>query len=275
MSTRTFVVFQDAPEEQPLKHVPERRDSASLSPAPTPATLAAASVEKENLHPVTGARPDSSADPKKRKNTVLATKLYIPPVPPSTLKKREASDAKLDPKKRKVASAKAKSASKSKGKEPSSSRSTSASVALSKKVKALPKLEEVAEVEAEALDDDKAEQARVDSKCYDLTVSPLADVSEAFEKVLAVSCEPREVASRILSPKSCPAFKATASSKALQPSVGKKAFAFKEDSHAFSTPERKRIYAAFTFTSPSPASKRMAAGYNPSLDVFGDIAFNP
>src|SRR6266404_7139818 len=38
----------------------------------------------------------------------------------------------------------------------------------------------------------------------------------------------------------------------------------------FSTPERKHIYAAFTFTSPSPSSKRFA---NPHLDIFGDFRF--
>ena len=40
----------------------------------------------------------------------------------------------------------------------------------------------------------------------------------------------------------------------------------------FSTPERKQIYAAFTFTSPSPTSKRFVG---PHLDIFGDIRFDP
>jgi hypothetical protein len=40
----------------------------------------------------------------------------------------------------------------------------------------------------------------------------------------------------------------------------------------FSTPERKQIYAAFTFASPSPSSKHITA---PHLDIFGDIRFDP
>jgi hypothetical protein len=40
----------------------------------------------------------------------------------------------------------------------------------------------------------------------------------------------------------------------------------------FSTPERKQIYAAFTFASPSPSSKHFTA---PHLDIFGDIRFDP
>jgi hypothetical protein len=39
----------------------------------------------------------------------------------------------------------------------------------------------------------------------------------------------------------------------------------------FSTPERKQIYAAFTFASPSPAKHFTA----PHLDIFGDIRFDP
>jgi hypothetical protein len=40
----------------------------------------------------------------------------------------------------------------------------------------------------------------------------------------------------------------------------------------FSTPERKQIYAAFTFASPSPSSKPFTV---PHLDIFGDIRFDP
>ena len=41
----------------------------------------------------------------------------------------------------------------------------------------------------------------------------------------------------------------------------------------FSTPERKRIYSAFTFSSPSPASKRFASNRGSSVDRFSDVAF--
>lgn len=45
----------------------------------------------------------------------------------------------------------------------------------------------------------------------------------------------------------------------------------------FSTPERKRIYSAFTFESPSPASKRFAVAVSrstDSIDPFYDLKFD-
>lgn len=38
-----------------------------------------------------------------------------------------------------------------------------------------------------------------------------------------------------------------------------------------STPERKRIYATFTFSSPSPASKRLADVRGSSVERFSDV----
>lgn len=43
----------------------------------------------------------------------------------------------------------------------------------------------------------------------------------------------------------------------------------------FSTPERKRIYSAFTFESPSPAASRYAMSRGSSGDRFCDLAFDP
>lgn len=42
---------------------------------------------------------------------------------------------------------------------------------------------------------------------------------------------------------------------------------------AFSTPERKRIYSAFTFSTPSPSSVRFAALRGPNETRFSDPAF--
>ena len=39
----------------------------------------------------------------------------------------------------------------------------------------------------------------------------------------------------------------------------------------FSTPERKRIYSAFTFSSPSPASQRYASTRASSVERFSDV----
>ena len=277
MATRAFVVFRDEP-SKPLSTAVKSDVSISpssllvqptilvLSPG-TPLTTA----EKENLHPSTGARSGVIADPqsKKRKNGVLATKLHIPP----TVKKQR--DSALDGRKRKTAST---SSSSSKGSKVTTSGAPE-----------LPKVEEVVEPETCK---GKVTQAEVDSKCYDLTVSPLADVSHAFDQVSISPTESRLDNIRVLSPKvglrlchSRPAFNVSLQKISLSEgseislpkpaaraiSSPKKVGIVSEEG-LFSTPERKQIYAAFTFTSPSPSSKRFAC---PHLDIFGDIRFDP
>lgn len=126
-------------------------------------------------------------------------------------------------------------------------------------------------------------QADIDSKCYELTVQPLADVSQAYDEscVLdqrsatdkvkfrtvkvrllfchfyahylsgwsqASSAEP-ELRDYFVSPSSCSSLP-SGSTVASCPSGPL------QDGRAFSTPERKQIYAAFTFCSPSPTSER-------------------
>lgn len=52
--------------------------------------------------------------------------------------------------------------------------------------------------------------------------------------------------------------------------------------HQFSTPERRKIYAAFTFASPSPSGKRFREAYDPrpvsptpkKTAVFSPVAFD-
>ncbi|KAI9438599.1 hypothetical protein H4582DRAFT_2057249 [Lactarius indigo] len=258
MATRAFVVFRDEP-SKPLSTAV--KTDVSLSPSllvqPTILVLSPGTplttAEKENLHPSTGARSGVIADPqsKKRKNSVLATKLHIPP----TVKKQR--DSALDGRKRKTAST-----SSSKGSKVTTSGAPE-----------LPKVEEV--VEPEPCSQNKVTQAEVDSRCYDLTVSPLADVSHAFDQVSLSPVEPRLDNLRVLAPKQ----KASLSEESEIPlpkpvaraSAPKKADLAGEEA-LFSTPERKQIYAAFTFTSPSPSSKRFAT---PHLDIFGDIRFDP
>jgi hypothetical protein len=189
MATRTFVVFQDEPSE-PL---PTVTTDVILSPSssfieptilvlsPTPVTTA----EKENLHPVTGTRSGTVTDPqsKKRKNGVLATKFHIPP----TTKKQRDSDQ--DGRKRKTIAT-------------FSSKSSKGGKVAGPGALDLSRVEEVAEPELH--DQDKATQAEVDSKCYDLTVSPLADVSHAFDQVSLSPTESRPDTSRVLSSKVIP-----------------------------------------------------------------------
>ena len=183
MATRTFVVFQDDPSE-PLPTI-----KTDVSPSPAliePTILGISSIpvttaEKENLHPVTGARSAAAdSQSKKRKNGILATKLHIP----STTKKPR--DLALDCRKRKTTT-------------PSSSKTSNSGRVISSGALNLSRVEEI--VEHERPCQDKVTQAEVDSKCYDLTVSPLADVSHAFDQVSLSSAESRPGVSRILSSK--------------------------------------------------------------------------
>lgn len=182
MATRTFVVFQDDPSE-PLPTI--KTDVSPSPPLIEPtilglSTIPVTNAEKENLHPVTGARSGAATDSqsKKRKNGILATKLHIP----STTKKSRDSDCR----KRKTTTS-------------SSSKTLNGSRVTSSGAPDLSKVEE--SVEPEQPCQDKVAQAEVDSKCYDLTVSPLADVSHAFDQVSLSSAESRPGISRILSPK--------------------------------------------------------------------------
>ena len=184
MATRTFVVFQDVPSE-PLPTI--KTDVSPTPPLVEPTILGISSIpvttaEKENLHPVTGARSSATTDSqsKKRKNGILTTKLHIP----STTKKPR--DLTLDCRKRKTIT-------------PSSSKPFNGNRAISLGALDLSRVEE--NVEPERPCQDKVTQAEVDSKCYDLTVSPLADVSHAFDQVSLSSAESRPGNSRIFSPK--------------------------------------------------------------------------
>ena len=273
MATRTFVVFQDDPSE-PLPTI--KTDVSSPSPPLIEhtilglSTIPVTTAEKENLHPVTGARSGAATDSqsKKRKNGILVTKLHFP----STTKKSRDSDCR----KRKTTTS-------------SSSKTVKGSRVTSPGVVDLPKVEE--SVEPKQPCQDKVAQAEVDSKCYDLTVSPLADVSHAFDQVSLSSAEPRPGMSRILSPKVKEAFllsfsyidgsrqkqsrsedSGISSLKPLADSVSPKTADIASEEALFSTPERKQIYAAFTFTSPSSSSKLRVASH---LDIFGDIKFDP
>jgi len=270
MATRTFLVFQDDPSE-PLPTI--KTDVSPSPPLIEPtilglSTIPVTTAEKENLHPVTGARSGAATDSqsKKRKNSILATKLHIP----STTKKSRDTGSR----KRKT--------------NPSpSSKTLKGGRVVSSGALDISKVEE--SVGPEQPCQDKVTQAEVDSKCYDLTVSPLADVSHAFDQVSLSSAESRPGISRILSPKvkrsvllsfSCidgsrqkPSLGEDSEISSLKPFadlVPPKAANTTEEA-LFSTPERKQIYAAFTFTSPSPSSKFRVASH---LDFFRDINFD-
>lgn len=167
-----FTVYLDAedvkppPKPQPLSRQSTLVDEPDSSEA-GPSTVSA--TEKENLHPIGGRMPSSNALGSKRKSSVLVTKLHNPP----NAKKLKKEDSSQGPtKKRKlVSSASSESAPKSRKLKGSSTRT--------RKAPELPSVEEEVKDKDEKLARTLS-QSQIDSRCYDLTVSPLANVSEAF-----------------------------------------------------------------------------------------------
>lgn len=104
MASRTFTVFKDStPIEPPHTNqksakppVLARLSTTSTNPEPT----APPPIEKENLHSLTGQRTgNASSGAKKRKTTVLSTKLHTPPDEKES--KTVAQDSQPESKKRK------------------------------------------------------------------------------------------------------------------------------------------------------------------------------
>lgn len=164
MSVRSFTVFQDTPSQDTLTH------HDPLARADTAATLLStlAAIEKENLHPVTGQRagPTTGSETKKRKTAALATKVLLVPAP----KKH-----KEEPKKTRKPLG-----SLAKPRRVDAKKSTSKSSRSSRKTSPLPPVAEEHELlrQPPRL---SVSQLDIDSRCYELTVSPLADVSEAYD----------------------------------------------------------------------------------------------
>lgn len=182
-TARSFTVFVDSPTSEasePKVTVTTRRLTRSLSESSIPTTVLSlvATTDKENLDPLTGERVGfTTASGKKRKGSisVLAVK-------PSTLaelkllKEKDVSEAQPEPKKRRSTISSTPN-SKAK-KEPRVSSSAKKGKRSSRRPSPMPKLDEESELDKEQL----VTQAQIDSKCYDLTVKPLADVSEAYDQ---------------------------------------------------------------------------------------------
>ncbi|KAF8628755.1 hypothetical protein AX15_003743 [Amanita polypyramis BW_CC] len=303
----------------PLKRVTRSSSLKSENPVIVDAAPIAA-PDKENLHPVTGERAGPGIIEKKRKDgsNVLVTKVLNPPPQPLVAKKhkKELSVALRDegsPTKKRKASVpsgpvvaggagqklpKAKAAGSTKeGKtnaKPRKSTATKRTTGRSRTISSLPKVTEEEPVDdgpkgglEEGVKATKAvqsqlSQADIDSRCYELTVKPLADVSQAYEDtsvfqdvgtdgdksklqtVKEPSVEP-EIRDYYAPP--------IANSANLQLGSSRKS-PFEEptgSTKTFSTPERKAIYAAFTFSSPSPSGQRYSkttrAGSIPRLEL--------
>jgi len=183
MSLRSFTVFQDAVSSdapQPKISRPNAmitRSSLNVV-SPTSATSTTGdllTLDKENYHPVTGERAGpSGVGAKKRKTTVLAIK--VQPEPATNSKKEKDSDREPEQKKRKASST-SKGKVKKSAKGTGSTKKSASKRAAARKVSPMPKLNEEVEPEKEPIT-----QADIDSRCYELTVKPLADVSQAYEE---------------------------------------------------------------------------------------------
>ncbi|KAI0090131.1 hypothetical protein BDY19DRAFT_992363 [Irpex rosettiformis] len=286
MSTITarasFVIFKDEP-SSPVKAKASARDTTST----TTVLAIVTAKDKENLHPITGCRSSTEdATVKKRKTAgVLATKLLkvsgktVPESRPPPRKRKLSvssdkslpTDEKLDAKKKKPAT--------------TTTRKHKPKVASRiRKVTELPKVEEEESVSEEDFVKESSgvepnsSQAAVDSKCYELTVLPLADVSKAFEsspppeeKVIDSDEEPK--VSQTEDEAEPPVIRGE-STRATSEALAAKTPP-RQKVGIFSTPERKRLYAAFTFATPSPASKRYASSRASSVDRFSDLDFDP
>ncbi|TFK49161.1 hypothetical protein OE88DRAFT_1737357 [Heliocybe sulcata] len=220
--------------------------SNSISTITTLASLAA-EHEKENIDPLTGLRAGAPAVKGKKRKAALAPKAIQPPQP---LQCKPVKAIKEVEKKKKPVKSK-ESAVKSKGsktRKPKASKSRSPS---------LPVVAEDCEAEG------RVEVVDADTRCYELTVLPLADVTQAYEDG---SPTKRRALMMPLTPSKLPR------DTSLEPEIGDSfipgdfEFGMKprvrglsvepEAPLSFSTPERKQIYSNFTFSSPSKSAER-------------------
>lgn len=239
MSVRSFTVFLDSPAEIPKSDGPGEGLQSTLATDATASLLVStlAAVEKENLHPLTGERagPAACSESKKRKTAVLSTKLVVVP---SSKKKKELK-AESTKKQRKVLGTSGKSQT-SGGKKTGSSKKHH----LSRRTSPLPSVQEELDAPREPATFPSL-QANIDSRCYELTVSPLADVSEAYDLVSLDSHTDEE-----------PPTEPSTNGHLHELCEEKPKTNHSSPRHHSTTRERKHMSSEFTFSSPSPTSER-------------------
>ena len=211
MSSRSFTVFLDIPQLAiPKQNASYNPPDSLLSPSSSSnvntnyRNALTTSTEKENLHPVTGERSSSTntTTGKKRKQsvTILATKAHNLP----TNKKQKESSMVLKPESKKKKSSSTSSSKSKSGLSDKESKRTGSTLSLvkkpntssrsskpsSRKVSPMPKLEEEGDVLS--IERARIRQAEIDSRCYELTVSPLADVTRAYDTSSSLEYRPGE-----------------------------------------------------------------------------------
>ena len=208
MASRSFTVFQDAPASSEAtasvrkvafgsstsRTVLGTRSGTQLNVIPASDSKGQV-IDKENYNPLTGERSSLAAGAeKKRKTTVLATKVAPAKPGKKALKEKEkATEPQPEPKKRKTvvaATKKTRPSTEKKEAKPTKAPTTATRKSKrstpSRRVSPLPRVDEeepgvgstsaVANIRAQS-----PGQAIIDSRCYELTVQPLADVSGAYE----------------------------------------------------------------------------------------------
>ncbi|GJE96554.1 hypothetical protein PsYK624_127510 [Phanerochaete sordida] len=266
----SFVVYKDdpAPAVPPPKATPFGTRGANAR------VTASSAHDKENLDPLTGLPPSAvgAHSGKKRKTNALASKL-VPVTKPLS--------ESAAPKKRKLAvdpAAKDRKDKKEKEKRVGSVKKASRA-ARARKATDLPRVEEVEEEEAEekrpessGLKSNQLTQVEIDAKCYEFTVLPLADLTCAYD-----TRPPPQISTKSQSTEATK-FDAAVNAKQVETDDKKtdtqaSATHTKSGPALFDTPERKRIYASFTFESPSPASRRFASWRESSVPRLPAVNF--
>lgn len=287
-SIRSFVVYRDDDESTSVQAGSSTTLDKHVSPPPSivlpsvASSLIVFTPDKENINPATGLRANTEQSAKKRKTGVLAVKSQIPP----KKKQKESKDSKSlkekDSKKRTAASStsapRARSSGDKKAKRPLTSRKNAAP-SRARRSPSLPRVAE--EVEAEQ---ERITQAVANAKCYDLTVLPLADVSQAYEQVPTLEDElaleashlkedkgvPKEVTAEILPIERMCTPEPSTTQQSIPGAVRSSTPEPQGVVAEYSTPGRKSISSAFTFTSSSPSSERYASARGSSLEWFSD-----
>ncbi|KAF9073061.1 hypothetical protein BDP27DRAFT_1360542 [Rhodocollybia butyracea] len=180
-SFRSFTVFVDTPASPKpnLKNSAPVPLSRSFSESSISTTLSPIAPDKENLDPVTGERVVSSTVlGKKRKGSISVLAVKPVPTESKSLKEKDLSGLEAQPESKKRRSSVSSSSSKLKVKKTTSS-AKKAAKRPSRRTSPMPKLDEETELDKEQA---RVTQALIDSKCYDLTVRPLADVTVAYEE---------------------------------------------------------------------------------------------
>ena len=165
-TTRAFAVFRDEPEAPSIDNICDPRATTITVPPPSGPLLVYA-PDKENVDPTTGSRVIAEQGLCKKRKTALVAKSQ--PVSPSK-KPRPLAEKPVK---------KTSSKSRSTDKKPKRVSAPKRSTTRTRKESREPSLPRLAE---EGEESQSLEQIVIDAKCKELTVLPLADISEAYEQ---------------------------------------------------------------------------------------------